>query len=581
MALVIISSCSNEDYIGVEQQTVYCNPDSGYSHDAGEAGPDAGEASSDSGVVEPDAGEVVPDAGNVTPDSGVVEPDSGIYTPDVYVDEDPQFTVEGGGCSSGGSASLLFSLLVGVLIINRKRLQIFGLLIPLFIIGNASAQTIDEQGTDIETERMTIPMDKFGLLNVESAAVRPQNVWGLNLALGYSNDSLVVREVNSGRVGSLVGDRVSGLLSGFRSFGRLQVGVALPLILEQGRDTGDVSTDNSVGSGGLGNLQASAKFNLYSRTSLKLAGLFRLEVPTNTTDYAGSSSMVTHLSLLGEVQHKSFRVLSEVGVRLEDSHDSVGNLWVDEEMLGKIALGYRIGDVEPAASFALATTLGDGAFEVRRRNYAEAMLGANLYVDKNWTLFAGGGRGLNEGYGSPDFRVFAGLRFEPASQTRRVIVQPPAPPVIPPPVVKPPDPVPPAPRVLIIDNTFFSFDSSKLTSAGREMLDKAIIDILSVGNGVSLRVVGHTDSIGSIKYNLRLGMKRAKSVEDYLVSHGLSGVKTTTSSSGESEPRATNKTAAGRAQNRRVEITVEGYSPVENRNSNPDGSTDDTFGDLK
>lgn len=567
MALIIISSCSSEGSFGTEQQAVHCNLDAGYSHDAGS--------------IELDSGVVELDAGDVAPDSGVVEPDSGTHTPDVYVDEDPEFTVEGGGCSSGGDASLFFSLLIGAFILNRKRLQILGLLIPLFIIGNASAQTIDEQGTDIETERMTIPMDKFGLLNVESATTRPQNIWGLNLALGYSNDSLVVREVNSGRVGSLVGDRFSGLLSGFRSFGRLQVGLALPLILEQGRDTGDVSTDNSVSGGGLGNLQGSAKVNLYNRTSLKLAGLFKLEMPTNTTDYAGSSSMVTHLSVLGEVQQKSFRVLSEVGVRLENSHDSVGNLWVDEEMLGKIAVGYRVNNVEPAASLALATTLGDGAFEVRRRNYAEAMLGANLYVDKNWTLFAGGGRGLNEGYGSPDFRVFAGMRFEPAPKTCHIVVQPPVPPVIPPPVVKPPEPAPPAPRVLVIDNTFFAFDSSKLTSAGREMLDKAITDILSVGDGVSLRVVGHTDSIGSTQYNLKLGMKRAKSVEEYLASHGLSEVKTTTSSSGESEPRATNKTAAGRAQNRRVEITVEGYSPVENRNSNPDGSTDDTFGDLK
>ena len=73
----------------------------------------------------------------------------------------------------------------------------------------------------------------------------------------------------------------------------------------------------------------------------------------------------------------------------------------------------------------------------------------------------------------------------------------------------------------------------------------------------AVAVSGHTDSVGSDAYNVKLGQRRADVVKDYLVSKGVPGSKITTKSFGESQPVASNKTADGRAKNRRAEVDVD------------------------
>ena len=67
-----------------------------------------------------------------------------------------------------------------------------------------------------------------------------------------------------------------------------------------------------------------------------------------------------------------------------------------------------------------------------------------------------------------------------------------------------------------------------------------------------------TDAIGTDAYNQKLGLRRAEAVKAYLVSKGIEKNRVYTDSKGERQPVATNKTAAGRAQNRRVELEVVG-----------------------
>jgi outer membrane protein OmpA-like peptidoglycan-associated protein len=70
------------------------------------------------------------------------------------------------------------------------------------------------------------------------------------------------------------------------------------------------------------------------------------------------------------------------------------------------------------------------------------------------------------------------------------------------------------------------------------------------------QIVGHTDSVGSDAYNMRLSQRRAESVATYLVQQGVPRQNIKTDWRGKREPIASNATAAGRAQNRRVEITL-------------------------
>jgi len=69
-----------------------------------------------------------------------------------------------------------------------------------------------------------------------------------------------------------------------------------------------------------------------------------------------------------------------------------------------------------------------------------------------------------------------------------------------------------------------------------------------------LAVVGHTDSTGNENLNMRLSLRRAKSVKSYLVKQGVDAGRITTMGKGSANPIADNETKAGRALNRRVEI---------------------------
>ena len=69
-------------------------------------------------------------------------------------------------------------------------------------------------------------------------------------------------------------------------------------------------------------------------------------------------------------------------------------------------------------------------------------------------------------------------------------------------------------------------------------------------------MAGHTDSVGSDAYNQTLSERRANSVADYLSGHGMTRTRMVTIGAGEGHPVASNDTEEGRAENRRVEITI-------------------------
>lgn len=124
--------------------------------------------------------------------------------------------------------------------------------------------------------------------------------------------------------------------------------------------------------------------------------------------------------------------------------------------------------------------------------------------------------------------------------------------------------VPPAPtseKVTFAADAFFDFDKAVLKSEAKTKLD----DMASKLQGINLEVViavGHTDSVGSDAYNQKLSVKRAEAVKAYLVSKGIEANRVYTEGKGKKQPVADNKTAEGRAQNRRVEIEVVGTRNV-------------------
>jgi outer membrane protein OmpA-like peptidoglycan-associated protein len=101
----------------------------------------------------------------------------------------------------------------------------------------------------------------------------------------------------------------------------------------------------------------------------------------------------------------------------------------------------------------------------------------------------------------------------------------------------------------------FDFGSASLKPAFLQTLDK-VAGVLARYPKTTVTVIGHTDNVGSEAYNQELSQRRASSVVDYLGDHGVARERLDAVGRGETQPRATNDTAAGRQLNRRVEILV-------------------------
>ncbi|MGE4532434.1 MULTISPECIES: OmpA family protein [Halomonas] len=107
----------------------------------------------------------------------------------------------------------------------------------------------------------------------------------------------------------------------------------------------------------------------------------------------------------------------------------------------------------------------------------------------------------------------------------------------------------------------FGFDSSELTPNARSALND-VARILTQYDDTRVNIAGHTDSTGDAGYNQRLSERRAQAVGNYLMNAGVAGARLNMVGYGENQPVASNNTEAGRAQNRRVEITL---TPIESR----------------
>ena len=116
---------------------------------------------------------------------------------------------------------------------------------------------------------------------------------------------------------------------------------------------------------------------------------------------------------------------------------------------------------------------------------------------------------------------------------------------------------PAATKVTYAADAFFDFDKSVLKPEGKAKLDDLVGKVKDINLEVII-AVGHTDSVGTDAYNQRLSVRRAESVKAYLVSKGIEKNRVYTEGKGEKQPVADNKTAEGRAKNRRVEIEVVG-----------------------
>jgi OmpA-OmpF porin, OOP family len=181
----------------------------------------------------------------------------------------------------------------------------------------------------------------------------------------------------------------------------------------------------------------------------------------------------------------------------------------------------------------------------------QGIAGVGYDINPNWTLSVeyryfetpigggGGPKGIRNDYSSQ--MALIGLRYNFAVVQQ--VVERPAPPPAPAPVVQ-------APRSYLV---FFDFDRSDLTPEGARIVQTAAANSKAAGV-TRIEVTGHTDTSGSVEYNLRLSQRRAQTVQAELIRDGVPADQIAIFAKGKSEPLVPTGDGVREPQNRRVEI---------------------------
>lgn len=119
--------------------------------------------------------------------------------------------------------------------------------------------------------------------------------------------------------------------------------------------------------------------------------------------------------------------------------------------------------------------------------------------------------------------------------------------------------------VVTLGDFLFATGRSDLTSGAGNNLDK-LATFLGEYRDRSVLIECHTDSVGSASSNQRLSLRRAESVKSYLISRGVQAPRLTTTGLGQGSPVASNDTATGRQQNRRVEVIISNPANLQSSN---------------
>ncbi len=186
-------------------------------------------------------------------------------------------------------------------------------------------------------------------------------------------------------------------------------------------------------------------------------------------------------------------------------------------------------------------------------------------MDRRGSYVAGLGRGFNNDAGSPDLRVFLGLNWQ-LDHAHAAVEEAKAEPVAAAPA-ETPAPVAAAPvaaaapvvagvSTLKVSKIYFANNKDEILAKSFAGLDKLAADLKANPGLKKLKVEGYTDNVGNADYNKALSQRRADSVKKYLTDKGVEGDRLSTEGYGPENAIADNKTAAGRASNRRVEFRI-------------------------
>ncbi|MGA9520794.1 MAG: OmpA family protein [Myxococcaceae bacterium] len=473
--------------------------------------------------------------------------------------------------------------------------SVAGVLLAL-LSATASAQGFDGQ-------RYQPAMGAAGGFVIERPIVPRHLGYSFGLIGNYGHDPVVIRRIGSPEIVGrpLQHALTADLLASFALFNVLELGVDVPL---HALYMGDTSFAGARAAPGIGDIRLMPKLAHTFGGSFALGLAAPITVPTGDPGaLRGNGGLTVHPQLLMGFRGRRFSVSANAGMRLRPE-DAPSDILGDEVTYG---LGAQIPllprrdmldlYVEGFGSYYLGSNLvGLSSLPI------EALAGLALRPHPDWTIELGGGGGITRGVGDPLFRTTLGVRYNPVpasdykdsdndgvgdhtdkcprraededgfedadgcpeydndrdgvSDERDECPDEPEGRIGDGDGCPEPDVSIVRGRIVIKGKVQFETGSTHLKPKSHRLLDRVAVLIKKNPEVRRVRIEGHTDEVGPKRSNQELSRDRADVVKKELIRRGVPAKKLESRGYGETRPVAPNKTAAGRAKNRRVEFTL-------------------------
>jgi uncharacterized repeat protein (TIGR01451 family) len=366
------------------------------------------------GVTADATGDQDTDGGGVV-DSREREAGTNIYDPDDdYLAAGGKLKVRGGGgCSTAGNGQADWMFILGGLLwlVRRIRVRLQGGWAPrVAAAGLAAAMLVtpaNAADTTVSPQIFRPNTDGKGLLVTEGAPTLRQGKWTTGLYFNYASDPLVAETATGQRVGEVVGRIVGAdLMGAFGVTEYIEIGAHLPMVINQYALEGD---SKKFGFGD-GSLWSKAAILTEEGGPFSLSALARVKFPTgDSSDFLGDGKWGGEVGAIFERHIGPVRGVANLGYRLRNQAVEYLNLGFRDELLYSIGAAVpensRTYTLEFYGSTPAEDVFGSAASPL------EVLLGFKQSVISRVDVEVGLGRGLTNGYGSPAFRAFSGVRF--------------------------------------------------------------------------------------------------------------------------------------------------------------------------
>jgi carboxypeptidase family protein len=276
----------------------------------------------------------------------------------------------------------------------------------LAVAGTARAQPTDGFGI----ERFRLAIDHAALLDVDWAGVPADGTWGAGAWMGFAHDPLVVYDTNMSAVEALVQRRLTtGVVGSYALWNRVQLGAAAEVVdYQTGADPSP--TMKPLPSAGLGDVALLAKVRIAGDERFQLAITPVVTVPLGGAGgYLREHGPTFAPELAVSAARGAVRGAANLGYRMRERVATAG-LVVDDEAFARFGVGVTLGTL---AEVTWSTSVASPVSHVAKNLIAvETLAGVSRPLSPALDVFAAGGLGLDNGFGTPDWRAVFGVRYQ-------------------------------------------------------------------------------------------------------------------------------------------------------------------------